>query len=316
MVKTAVLMATYNGEKFLKNQLDSILQQSHMPDYVVFRDDGSTDGTIEYLDKYIQEHGLENWVIHRNEKNLGWYLNFRELLKDGLATGAEVVFFSDQDDTWAGDKIERQLEIMKDDKVEVLSGDVTIKTIGEGATVPKYYEFEDKDQKLSKYPVRTDYYASRPAWTLALKNSFVSEVMRYWAEDYNYIAHDVLFESLGCLTETAYNLNESVGTHLRHGGNASGMKKDTDFSIHSSKARHVSELYRFYGFYDIISKVLSERDSLYSPEIRAYRDFYKKRFEHAEKNNLLASLSLIFTGWKYYPGMPGRIRDFIFAFKK
>ena len=53
MVKTAVLMATYNGQGFIHDQLDSIRNQTLRPDYVLMRDDGSTDDTVKDVEDYI-----------------------------------------------------------------------------------------------------------------------------------------------------------------------------------------------------------------------------------------------------------------------
>ncbi len=92
MVKTAVLMATYNGQGFIHDQLDSIRNQTLRPDYVLMRDDGSTDDTVKVVEDYIKEHRLDGWSITSNDKNLGWRLNFRQLLIDVLAYEVDYVF--------------------------------------------------------------------------------------------------------------------------------------------------------------------------------------------------------------------------------
>ena len=99
MVKTAVLMATYNGQGFIHDQLDSIRNQTLRPDYVLMRDDGSTDDTVKVVEDYIKEHRLDGWSITSNDKNLGWRLNFRQLLLDAKRLSVDYLFFSDQDDT-------------------------------------------------------------------------------------------------------------------------------------------------------------------------------------------------------------------------
>ena len=60
-MKTSVVMATYNGEKFLKQQLDSILSQTVLPDELVIVDDCSTDRTCEILSNYKKEYPSVNW---------------------------------------------------------------------------------------------------------------------------------------------------------------------------------------------------------------------------------------------------------------
>ncbi|WP_252899696.1 glycosyltransferase [Lactococcus fujiensis] len=312
-MKTAVLMATYNGEKFLENQLDSVRNQELKPDFVVFRDDCSTDGTIAFLKQYIARYNLENWLIRENETNLGWRLNFRQLLIDSQELDVDLVFFSDQDDTWKLDKNRRQVEVLKEHpEIEVLSGDIEIKKISEQATIPTYFEFSDHYAQISKYPAKTTYNSFRSGWTLAIRRSLVDAALKYWKPEYN-ITHDVLFATLSSLTETGYNLNQTVGIHLRHAGNASGKALLT---IHDPKALHVSELYKFVGFYDIIYKILKDRESDYAPEIKNYYEFYVKRHHLASENKIIPVFAQIFTEWKYYAGMSGRIRDVIFAFKK
>ena len=93
-MKTAVLMATYNGEKLIEKQLESIKNQVLSPDYVIIRDDGSTDGTVQFVRDYIKQNNLFGWDIIQNEKNLGWRLNFRQLLIDAQNTDADVIFLS------------------------------------------------------------------------------------------------------------------------------------------------------------------------------------------------------------------------------
>lgn len=101
-MKIAVLMSTYNGEKFIEEQIDSILNQqgNFMLDLLV-RDDGSKDRTQEILDKY-QKKGLLKWYTG---KNLGPANSFLHLIKEN--PGYDFYAFSDQDDFWVPNKIER-----------------------------------------------------------------------------------------------------------------------------------------------------------------------------------------------------------------
>lgn len=93
-------MPTYNGEKFLREQLDSIYNQTMKPDEVVVVDDCSKDGTVAILREYQQKFGLKFYV---NEQNLGYNKNFEKAIK--LCTG-DYIALSDQDDIWFPNKIE------------------------------------------------------------------------------------------------------------------------------------------------------------------------------------------------------------------
>lgn len=95
----SIAMATYNGEKYLREQLDSIYSQTYKNIEVVVCDDCSTDTTVKILEEYQQKHGLKYYV---NEKNLGYSKNFEKVAS--LCSG-EYIAFSDQDDIWHSKKI-------------------------------------------------------------------------------------------------------------------------------------------------------------------------------------------------------------------
>ena len=113
--KVAVLMSTYNGEKYIRKQLDSILAQKGVEVSLYIRDDGSKDNTPAILEEYSQKYNNVNW--YKGDKNLGACGSFFEL----MAQKRDVDYYSlsDQDDVWDDDKIISAIEFMKnapDDK--------------------------------------------------------------------------------------------------------------------------------------------------------------------------------------------------------
>lgn len=97
----SVVMCTYNGEKYLRTQLDSILQQTYPRLEIVIVDDVSKDSTWEILTSYQQKH--QNIRLYRNEQNLGYIRNFELALQK---TTGELIAISDQDDIWELNKLE------------------------------------------------------------------------------------------------------------------------------------------------------------------------------------------------------------------
>ena len=97
--KVCVMLASYNGEKYIGEQIDSILQQKDVDIKLVVRDDGSTDGTIEILEEYKNKYGIR--IIYGN--NMGPAANFYELLNN--AYESDYYAWSDQDDIWDSDKL-------------------------------------------------------------------------------------------------------------------------------------------------------------------------------------------------------------------
>ena len=109
----AIIMATYNGEKYLREQLDSLLGQT-VKDWVLHVcDDGSSDGTLKIVKEYIEAHAGKIY-LHQNEQNLrsAWYF-LAGLCQVPGESLADYYFFCDQDDRWDADKLEVSLAEMK-----------------------------------------------------------------------------------------------------------------------------------------------------------------------------------------------------------
>lgn len=106
-------MCTYNGEKFLKEQINSILNQTQKVNEIIVCDDGSSDSTISILEVYsIENPNLFNIII--NDVNLRSVKNFEKAI--GLCTG-EIIFLSDQDDIWVENKVEKMIAFFDDKNI-------------------------------------------------------------------------------------------------------------------------------------------------------------------------------------------------------
>lgn len=103
----SIALCTYNGEKYLREQLDCFANQTRLPDEVVVSDDGSTDRTLEILRAWAEEVSFPV-RIQRNAKNLGYARNFQETI---LRCSGSLVFPSDQDDYWFPEKLERMEKV-------------------------------------------------------------------------------------------------------------------------------------------------------------------------------------------------------------
>lgn len=106
----SIALCTFNGERFLREQLVSYAAQTVLPDEVVVCDDGSTDGTLEILEEWAETVPFEVRIF-RNEQNLGYAQNFGKAVS--LCTG-DIIFLSDQDDVWMPEKIERMVRVFEE----------------------------------------------------------------------------------------------------------------------------------------------------------------------------------------------------------
>lgn len=105
----SVCLASYNGEKFIREQIESILYELRPRDQLLICDDGSTDGTCSI----IQSFHDERIIFIRNEKNIGFVKNFEKLIS--LAQG-DFIFLSDQDNIWMKGKLQKVLSVFQGDR--------------------------------------------------------------------------------------------------------------------------------------------------------------------------------------------------------
>ncbi len=103
MKKVLVYMATYNGEKYLAEQLDSLLQQENVCVDIMVADDGSQDATVAILNDYAARYS--NIKVLVNPVNLGYKKNFLTLIQREVADTYDYFALSDQDDVWLPDKL-------------------------------------------------------------------------------------------------------------------------------------------------------------------------------------------------------------------
>lgn len=110
--KVKVIISTYNGEKNIVKQLDSIFEQKGVEVSVHIRDDNSTDGTINIINQYKKQH-LEYSIVVQQGENKGYAKSFIEAL--GNAGDVDYYAFSDQDDIWKSDKLIKTIKPMEKD---------------------------------------------------------------------------------------------------------------------------------------------------------------------------------------------------------
>ncbi|PZX94834.1 glycosyltransferase family 2 protein [Flavobacterium aquariorum] len=105
-MKTSVAMCTYNGEKYIKEQLESIFNQTVAIDEIIICDDGSNDKTITIIE-LIQIENPNKISLYKNQINLGSTKNFEKAIE--FCSG-DYIFLSDQDDIWKENKVEKVIQ--------------------------------------------------------------------------------------------------------------------------------------------------------------------------------------------------------------
>ena len=119
--KIDILMATYNGEKYVREQIESILNQTYSEFRLIICDDFSSDNTYNILKEY--EIKDERIVLHRNETNLGYIKNFEKLL---TLVENDYFMFADQDDVWYETKVEDTFKKIEDTEADLIFTDLEV----------------------------------------------------------------------------------------------------------------------------------------------------------------------------------------------
>ena len=114
MDNVSVVMATYNGEKYLEEQITSILSSTYKDFQLYIVDDGSQDNTLEIINRYMDKYP-DKIHLSKNEHNLGVTLNFLNAVSK---TSSEYIMLCDQDDVWKADKIAKTLRRVKQMEVQ------------------------------------------------------------------------------------------------------------------------------------------------------------------------------------------------------
>lgn len=230
-MRISVAMTTYNGEKYVRKQLESIFNQTRTPDEVVICDDGSTDKTPDIIIRFIDENQIKNWTLIRNNPNLGWKRNFYKAA--GLTTG-DIVFFSDQDDIWNLWKIEKMVTLMEKYHMGCLYGEKQIIDSNDILLEGR----QDKTvftEKIEMIPLKRSFYELKTLGCCMCVNRDLLD--KYIKLEFPEGGHDSQCGRLAALTSSLWHLDYPVIKYRIHNNNTSGISGVASFGQSDRQSR-------------------------------------------------------------------------------
>lgn len=300
-MKTAVVMSTYNGERYITEQLESIYRQTVSVDEVIISDDCSTDGTPNIVRDYIKSHNLNAWHFSVNKNNVGWKKNFFRLIDE---CDADVIFLADQDDIWNIHKIEIMSSYFKDNNIELLFCGVD-----KEKNIKTSFDYSiSKKSCIHKQNFSEKYLWGIPTFgcCFAFRKTFFEKIKPFHSE---ILPHDAFLYRNAILNETCYRLNQKLIIHRLHDNNAG---KTTLKSLRESidYYRTVNKLMLDYlQSTEIVNKskkikIIKKTDNW----LNIREKFYKTRNP--------AYFFKLLRYWKYYPHFKTFIKELFIAYKR
>ena len=227
--KISVVLTTYNGEKFLKEQLDSLYNQTMLPDEIVVVDDCSNDKTVEILEKYKNTKGLRYYV---NDVNIGVNKNFEKAIK--LCQG-DYIALCDQDDIWFSNKIERSYLKLKEIEEDGFPSLVTSEHIDMDAT-GKILKIPSKTKDTNTY-ITTLLGHSMQGSSLMMNRKLVEYILPLPSNSNN--MYDVYIGLIAAMIGNKYNISDPLMYYRRHKNNLIGCIENN----HMFKFRSITSKY-------------------------------------------------------------------------
>ncbi len=261
----SVVVATYNGARYIREQLDSIIHQTYPNLEIVITDDRSTDETMSILEEYATQYS--NIRVYQNETNLRYVKNFEKGML--LATG-DFIAPSDQDDIWELDKLQVLMDHMADHAI-VYCNSVLIDAAGnEMAQKLSDIKRLDSFDSCLNYAIGN----SAPGHAMIIRKQVIIDCGVFPTM----IPHDYWLGFVATFKSQVYFLDKVMVRYRQHDANVFGAAKAADRIAPKPKKVSKSELQekareRVYLLYQKVPDSLVAEKKFYKALYESYQDF-------------------------------------------
>lgn len=283
MKNILVLMATYNGEQYIEEQIDSILNQTGVNVFLLIADDCSTDGTVHILDDYKKNNSNIDYYI--NASNLGYKLNFFTLVHNA-PTGYDYYALADQDDVWLADKLISAVNFIDghvnggDDPIlyssNLMAVDTDLNELG----------FMFSEKCMAKFNPYSLLLTNKCTGCTAVFNEKFKVCFEKFPKEKVIAPHDTVMERIALLYGKYIFDTQSHILYRQHGNNAIGVEKKHNFKKYFRLISGKDKSYNSQDIKDILDA--------YSDNECKYYDFVKRLAVY--KKNLKSKLHILFSG--------------------
>lgn len=242
-------LTTWNSNDYLEEQLETLTNQLKHFDEVIIVDDASTNDTIVRLNKWIEDHHLENWQIFRHEKNQGFIRTFQDALSH---SNSDVIFLCDHDDLWHQDKTQIMAdEFQKNPDIQVLA--CTFDLIDANANPIEDTPMKNRaNHNLIHRSVNTGElnqmsaedimsYNFAPGCTMALRKELAQDYLDLVSNIEITLPHDWAISMIAALKDGLYYLDKPLMGYRQHVGNTLGLARKNEYDARLKVAKDEAE---------------------------------------------------------------------------
>jgi glycosyltransferase involved in cell wall biosynthesis len=295
VISVSVALATCNGRKYIRRQLDSIAAQTKIPAELVVTDDKSEDETVSIIDAFARTASFPV-NIYRNETRLGYRANF---MRAASLCRSELIGFCDQDDYWYPHKIAMLVEPFSDPEVLLAYHNANVMT-GEGEHIGTLADRASPQSVMMPM-------SSNPFWPFALGFTQVFrrsllQLNDLWPKSHDQydlsqpLAHDQWFFFLAAAFGRVAYIDEPLAAYMQHEGNTYGWRKPSN-----RVKKHFRDRSAEYAYYakaaesraNILEIAKSKLEGVWVERAAAATEFYRKvSWLLTERNTVYSSAKL------------------------
>ena len=220
--KVDILLATYNGEKYVAEQIESILNQTYQNFNLIISDDCSKDSTPEILKEYAKKD--KRIILHIQPQNLGVVKNIEFLLKQ---VTSNLYMLSDQDDVWLKEKVKKSVETLQKENADLAFGDLEVVDQNLNTMYPSFGDFMLLNKKIKKYinSYKVNYlYNCVTGCTIISKKEFIEKILPLPTKS-KFLIHDHWIGLMVGINGKLAYMPEKYIKYRQHGNNQVGTNK-------------------------------------------------------------------------------------------
>lgn len=313
-MKVSVALCSYNGAKYIEQQLNSILHQTVSVDEIIICDDGSTDNTVEIAERVLKDSSV-SFKIESNCKSLGVSRNFLKALK---LTQGDYVFTCDQDDIWHKNKVKIFLDRAEQTKNDLYFSDG---------------ELVDSDGKTlgctlwNAYFINITEISAKPYICTIIKKPIVTgaammvsrQLIDLVDEIPEHFLHDEWLSVVASINNSIEAINMPTFCYRQHSTNVVGAKKRSfteRLNIWLANYKRLEQIHNVYA--TKVSRILQfSQNSEYQPFVQSADMFWQDivnvcKIKKIKRVQIMLKHFIKGDYAQFYTGIRGFLRDFIY----